>query len=96
MNRSPSVRANSVQLKRQEHGGSFLVVEGRDDRLFFEKFVDREYCWVIVADGKQNVAEVVGILRPMASQVWRASLMLTRIIWKASDQQVTTLYCLKR
>ena len=62
MKRSPNVRANAIRLKRQEHGGSFLVVEGRDDRLFFEQFVDRQYCWVIVADGKQNVADVVGIL----------------------------------
>ena len=41
MKRSPNVRANAIRLKRQEHGGSFLVVEGRDDRLFFEQFVDR-------------------------------------------------------
>ena len=62
MTRRPEVRANAIRLKRQEHGGSFLIVEGRDDRLFFEQFVDRQYCWVIVADGKQNVADVVGIL----------------------------------
>ena len=62
MKRSPNVRANAIRLKRQEHGGSFLVVEGRDDRLFFEQFVDRQYCWVIVANEKQNVADVVGIL----------------------------------
>ena len=62
MNRSPNVRANAIRLKRQEHEESFLVVEGRDDRLFFEQFVNRQYCWVIVADGKQNVADVVYIL----------------------------------
>ena len=62
MNRSPNVRANAIRLKRQEHEESFLVVEGRDDRLFFEQFVNRQYCLVIVADGKQNVADVVGIL----------------------------------
>ena len=62
MTRSPNVRANAIRLKRQEHEGSFVVVEGRDDRLFFEQFVDRQYCLVIVADGKQNVADVVSIL----------------------------------
>ena len=62
MTRSPNVRANAIRLRRQEHGGSFLVVEGRDDRLFFEQFVDRRCCWVIVADGKRNVVDVVGIL----------------------------------
>ena len=43
MGRSATVRANAIRLKRQEHGGSFLVVEGRDDRLFFEQFVDRRH-----------------------------------------------------
>ena len=62
MTRSPNVRANAIRLRRQEHGGSFLVVEGRDDRLFFEQFVDRRCCWVIVADGKRNVVDVVDTL----------------------------------
>ena len=62
MGRSATVRANAIRLKRQEHGGSFLVVEGRDDRLFFEQFVDRRHCRVIVVDGKRNVGDVVGIL----------------------------------
>ena len=62
MTRSPNVRANAIRLKRQEHEGTFLVVEGRDDRLFFEQFVDRQDCWVIVEGGKQHVVDVVSAL----------------------------------
>ncbi len=62
MRRKPIVKANEIRLKRQHHNGCFLVVEGRDDRLFFEQFIDADACTVIVADGKPNVAEVIGIL----------------------------------
>jgi len=62
MTRSLSARANAIRQTRQEHAGCFLVVEGRDDRLLFEQFVDRQDCWVIVERGKQNVVDVVSIL----------------------------------
>lgn len=60
--RSPEVQANAIRQKRQEHAGSFLIVEGRDDRLFFEHFVDDAACSITVADGKQNVIDVISIL----------------------------------
>ena len=62
MTRSLNARANAIRQTRQEHAGCFLVVEGRDDRLLFEQFVDRQDCWVIVERGKQNVVDVVSIL----------------------------------
>ena len=46
MPRRPEVHANAIRLKRQEYGGTFLVVEGRDDRLFFEQFIDGRDCRV--------------------------------------------------
>ncbi|MXX71243.1 MAG: DUF4435 domain-containing protein [Gemmatimonadetes bacterium] len=62
MRRSPVERANEIRLKRQEHQGSFLIVEGRDDRLFFQQRVFAGSCSVIVADGKANVIDTVRIL----------------------------------
>lgn len=59
MTRRPVSIANAIRLKRSHHPGCFLIVEGRDDRLFFEQFVD---CAVQVADGKSNVVEVIDIL----------------------------------
>ena len=49
-------------MKRSHHTGCFLIVEGRDERLFFEQFVDRDACVVKVVDGKPNVVCVISIL----------------------------------
>ena len=49
-------------MKRSHHKGCFLIVEGRDDRLFFEQFVDGDDCAVEVAEDKQSVADAVAIL----------------------------------
>ena len=54
--------ATEIRLTRSQHSGSFLVVEGRDDRLFMEGFTCRVTCNIMVAQGKQNVCEVVRIL----------------------------------
>lgn len=62
MTRRPVSIANAIRMKRSHHPGCFLIVEGRDDRLFFEQFVDSGDCAVQVADGKSNVVEVIDIL----------------------------------
>jgi hypothetical protein len=54
--------ANEIRLLRQQHKGAFLIVEGRDDRLFAEKFARRPECRITVAEGKDNVMEVIRIL----------------------------------
>ena len=59
--RSAIAKVNAIRLKRQIHKGCFLVVEGRDDRLFFEQFADPS-CWVITGDGKADVINVVKML----------------------------------
>ncbi|MCY3628390.1 MAG: DUF4435 domain-containing protein [Bacteroidota bacterium] len=62
MRRNPTIKANEIRLKRQSHKGCFLVVEGRDDRLFFKQFVACRDCKITVANGKVDVIEVVSIL----------------------------------
>ncbi len=59
---SPAVIANTIRMTRSQHAGPFLVVEGRDDRLLLEHFILRKDCNVVVAEGKKNVCEVMGIL----------------------------------
>ena len=54
--------ADEIRLTRSQHSGSFLVVEGRDDRLFMQNFTDRSACNIVVAEGKENVCTVVSIL----------------------------------
>ena len=60
--RRPVVIANTIRQKREAHEGCFLVVEGRDDRLFFEQFTDAAACHIQVAEGKEKVVEVIRIL----------------------------------
>jgi hypothetical protein len=59
--RRPVVIANEIRMKRSQLPGSFLVVEGRDDRLFCERFVDASVN-IVVAEGKEDVSEVIRIL----------------------------------
>ena len=49
-------------MKRSDHQGSFLIVEGRDDRLFFQRFIEVGSCVIQVARNKQTVCEVIRIL----------------------------------
>jgi hypothetical protein len=60
--RSAVVIANELRLRRSQHQGTFVVVEGRDDRLFYERFLDIQQCKFVVADGKEKVCEVISIL----------------------------------
>lgn len=61
LRRRPIVIANEIRLKRSQHPGPFLVVEGRDDRLFCERYT-ADRCDVVVAEGKESVLEVIRIL----------------------------------
>ena len=54
--------ANEIRQTRSQHPGPFLVVEGRDDRLFMEGFTSSAACRIMVVQGKQNVCEVIRIL----------------------------------
>ena len=61
LSRRPVIIANEIRMKRSQHLGAFLVVEGRDDRLFCERYID-DRCGVVVAGGKEGVLEVIRIL----------------------------------
>ncbi|HVA63968.1 MAG TPA: DUF4435 domain-containing protein [Terriglobales bacterium] len=54
--------ANQIRMGRQISRRAVVVVEGRDDKLFCEHFVDRAVAKVLVAPGKENVLEAVRIL----------------------------------
>lgn len=60
--RRPVVIANEIRLKRSQHRGAFLLVEGRDDRLFCERFVDSSGCKIVVGEGKESICDVLAIL----------------------------------
>ncbi len=58
----PTVIANDIRMRRDLHTGTFILVEGRDDRLFFQKFFAPDLCKFIVAENKSNVCSTVCIL----------------------------------
>jgi Protein of unknown function (DUF4435) len=58
----PLVIANEIRLWRAVHKGAFLLLEGRDDRLFYERFVDRIACKIRVVENKANVCKIIEIL----------------------------------
>lgn len=48
-------------MKRSQHSGPFLVVEGRDDKLFYRRHLN-DACNFTVAPGREAVEEVIAIL----------------------------------
>ena len=60
--RKPVAIANEIRMKRSQFAGSFLIVEGSDDRRFMEPFTCKNTCNITVAQGKENVREVITIL----------------------------------
>jgi len=50
--------ANEIRMSRgQQAGVAFLVVEGPSDKRFFERFIDKEKCKIIVAEGRENALD---------------------------------------
>jgi hypothetical protein len=54
--------ANECRLKRTQHHGSFLLVEGPDDSRFYKRFIDNHVCHVVVASNKENVVGAISLL----------------------------------
>ena len=61
--RAPYVLKNKVRQVREVHKGSILVVEGGDDRRFFERYVDSNDCFVVSAGGKAHVIDLIETLK---------------------------------
>ena len=58
---SPVAVATHIRLKRSQHPGPFLIVEGPDDSVFCKRY-KHDRCSVVVAWGKEEVLEVIRIL----------------------------------
>ncbi len=60
--RTPPQLANEVRLKRSQHRGAFLLVEGPDDSRFYRRFIDAKECHLVVAFEKENVVSAIRLL----------------------------------
>lgn len=54
--------ANQIKLRRSTFFGTFLLVEGSSDKVFYERFIDKIACQVVVMTGKTRVIAVLDIL----------------------------------
>ncbi|MGJ5672560.1 MAG: DUF4435 domain-containing protein [Nostochopsis sp.] len=58
--------ANQIRLRRSTHSGTFLLVEGSSDKTFYERFVDKLACELVITAGKpsskQRAIEILKIL----------------------------------
>lgn len=60
--------ANSILIDTQRKD-TILLVEGINDNLFFEKFVDNRHCEIKIAFGYQNINDVIDILKQSGQKV---------------------------
>jgi hypothetical protein len=65
--RTPAAAANDLRMRRSTYPGTFLLVEGSSDKIFYERFVDKSGCELVVADGKERVIAVLKILEKDAN-----------------------------
>lgn len=56
------ILANEVRLKRTQHAGSFLLVEGSDDSRLFRRFIDPKQCHIALGFNKENVTSAIDLL----------------------------------
>lgn len=54
--------AAEVKMVRSAFVGAILLVEGDDDILFFERFINADGCKLLPARGKENVLTAISIL----------------------------------
>jgi hypothetical protein len=59
--------ANQIRMRRSTYPGTFLLVEGSSDKIFYEWFVDKSQCELVVAFGKERVIAVLKILEKDAN-----------------------------
>lgn len=56
--------ANAIRLQRSTFSGTFLLVEGSSDRVFYERFVEQLVCRVVPISGKpSSKLRVIAVLR---------------------------------
>ncbi len=64
--------ANAIRLRRSIFSGSFLLVEGSSDKIFYKRFIDKAACELVSVSGKPSsklrVIAVLGILEKSSFQ----------------------------
>ena len=55
--------ANAIRLQRSIFSGTFLLVEGSSDKIFYERFIDKVACKLVIISGKpSSKVRVIAVL----------------------------------
>jgi fructose-1-phosphate kinase PfkB-like protein len=61
---TPDRVANQIRLRRSTFLGAFLLVEGSSDKVFYERFIDKTVCELVIVAGKpSSKIRVMTVLR---------------------------------
>jgi hypothetical protein len=67
--------ANAIRLRRSTFSGTFLLVEGSSDRIFYERFVDKVACASISISGKpSSKLRVIAVLSTLENSEFQGVL----------------------
>jgi hypothetical protein len=47
--------ANQIRLRRSTYSGTFLLVEGTSDQIFYERFVNKLSCELVITRPVRNI-----------------------------------------
>lgn len=59
---TPDRIANQIRMRRSAYSGTFLIVEGRSDKLLYERFINDTQCEFSIACSKDNAIDALDIL----------------------------------
>jgi hypothetical protein len=69
--------ANAIRLRRSTFSGTFLLVEGSSDRVFYERFVDKAECVLISISGKpSSKLKIIEVLRILGQENFQGILAI--------------------
>jgi hypothetical protein len=69
--------ANQIRLRRSTYSGTFLLVEGSSDKTFYERFVDKLSCELVITAGKPSSKQrAIAILEILEKSNFRGVLAI--------------------
>ncbi len=90
--------ANQIRLRRSFHKGTFLLVEGSSDKTFYERFVEKSECELVVISGKpSSKLRVISVLKILEESKFQGVLAIVdadfdRLTPPAEQKSLNLLY----
>ncbi|MBP0021338.1 MAG: DUF4435 domain-containing protein [Cyanobacteria bacterium SBLK] len=75
--RTVAADANKIRILRSTFSGTFLLVEGLSDRLFYKRFIEQSTCQIVTISGKPSSKQkVIAVLRIFEAENFRQILAI--------------------